>query len=733
MKTKLLSLIVILLLFGALIVGCSSATPEATEAPAAEPEQPTEQPAEEDAGMSLEGKKVCYLIPESGNAFLSGLTEGVQEKFAADGVEVLIYGAEGSATTQFNQIENCISQGVDGMIVMAALEPEGVEASILEAKQAGIKVMGVPVDKMGPYDAIMHTDQYEIGTTMADMACDWIDATFPDAADDSIEVAVIGTKGTEHIKKRSEGMETIDDCAKAKLVQFVDVPEATISEAVSATENIFTANPDVKVILVVGDSGAQGVAEAMAAYAPDNLDQYAVFSGDVSPDTQELIPACEAGAYRGAVAIGGSLDDLIQSTYEIMKGMIGDGDFPAETLDPLTTFRCVAAAGEPEEEAAKPPAPEFIEFGASIPLTGPYGSLGNQVLPGYELAVEAINAAGGVYVEEYGTQVPLRLTYYDDESDPTKAVSNLETIFSDLDVTAYLGGAASGMHAATSAIAEKNQVPYCGVAFALYSIHQQGYRYLFSPFPKTPQQAEDTFAILNALPEEERPTKVAIFSYSDDWGKEQGGLWQENAEANGYEVVVYEERPVAPDNDWSDAILKAKAAEAEVLLSLPIFPDGSGMFKTMAELGWTPKFSLVIRAPEGVNWGESMGTIGDYVTIFPGWHHAANFEGVAELNAAYEAEFGRPADLLTGSAYACVQLLADSIERAGTLDREAVRDAMAASDLMTVMGPVTFNEDGTGNVWNPLIQWQNGQLELVWPEDHASAEFLYPAPPFDER
>jgi len=416
---------------------------------------------------------------------------------------------------------------------------------------------------------------------------------------------------------------------------------------------------------------------------------------------------------------------------------------PAATAEPTEEPMAEEPMAEPTEEpmaepteeamAEMPPAPEFIELGASIPLTGPFGSLGGQVLPGYELAVKAINDAGGVYVKEYDAQIPLRLTYYDDESDPTKAVSNLETIYSDVDVTAYLGGATSGMHAATSAIAEKNQVPYCGVAFALYSIHQQGYKYLFSPFPKTPQQAKDTFEILNSLPEDVRPSKVAIFSYSDDWGKEQGGLWQQYADENGYEVVVYEERPVAPDNDWSDAILKAKAEGAEVLLSLPIFPDGSGMFKTMAELGWTPKFALVIRAPEGVNWGESMGTLGDYVTIFPGWHNGAKFPGVDELNAAYEAEFGRPADLLTGSAYTCVQVIANAIENAGTLDRVAVRDAMAATDMETVMGPVTFNEDGTGNVWNPLVQWQSGKLELVWPEEHATADFLYPAPPFEER
>ena len=377
--------------------------------------------------------------------------------------------------------------------------------------------------------------------------------------------------------------------------------------------------------------------------------------------------------------------------------------------------------------------PDFIEFGASIPLTGKFAELGNMVLAGYEIAIEDINAAGGVYVEEYDTSIPLRLTHYDDESDPTKAVQNLETIYSDLDLTAYLGGAASGMHAATSAIAEKNQVPYCGVAFALYQIHQQGYQYLFSPFPKTPQQADDVFEILTTLiPEEDQPTKVAIFTYNDDWGLESADYWEENADKYGFEIVVREEGAPAPQ-DWTDAIIKAQAAEAEVLLTLPIFPDGSGMFTTMAQLGWTPKFALVIRAPEGVNWGQAMGAIGDYVTIQPGWHHGAQFDGVDELNAAYEAEYGRPADLLTGSAYSCVQAFAAAIEDAGSLDPEAVRDAMAAVDVDTVMGNVTFNEDGTGNVWDPLIQWQDGQLELVWPLDHATADFLYPAPPFDQR
>jgi hypothetical protein len=52
---------------------------------------------------------------------------------------------------------------------------------------------------------------------------------------------------------------------------------------------------------------------------------------------------------------------------------------------------------------------------------------------------------------------------------------------------------------------------------------------------------------------------------------------------------------------------------------------------------------------------------------------------------------------------------------------------------MTVIGPVTFNADGTGNVLNPLVQWQAGKMQLVWPLDQKTADFIYPAPEFDKR
>lgn len=376
--------------------------------------------------------------------------------------------------------------------------------------------------------------------------------------------------------------------------------------------------------------------------------------------------------------------------------------------------------------------PEFIELGASIPLSGRYGGPAAQVDRGYRYAIEAINAEGGVYVAEYDRQIPLNLTILDDESDPNKAVENLESLYAENDVVVYLGGFGSDMHAAASAIGEVNAVPYIGVAFALWDVHQQGFEYLFSPFPKSPDLSKSIFEMLNSLPEDERPTKVGILQETTDWGIELAGFWTEDAEANGYEVVFHEEyAPIT--EDFTDVILQMEEAGVEILLTLPNPPDGLTLFGQMAELDFVPAVSLVIRAPDGPTWSQSLGSVGDYVLLMPGWHNAMAYEGVDALNETHMEEMERPADPIVGPAFATVQIVADAIERAGTLDRDAIRDAIAETELETVIGNVTFNEDGTGNVVTAILQYQNGRPELVWPAEFATADFVYPAPALDDR
>ena len=372
---------------------------------------------------------------------------------------------------------------------------------------------------------------------------------------------------------------------------------------------------------------------------------------------------------------------------------------------------------------------QSIKVGAVVPLTGRYGPGGAQVRAGYEIAVEHVNAAGGVTVG--GKKMPLELVLLDDESDATKTVARLETLGAQ-GVVAYLGGFGSDLHAAAASVAEKNKIPYLGVAFALHKVHQQGFRYLFSPFWKSPDIGQATQGLFSTIPAAERPKTAAIFQEKTDWGREMAAAWTEAGKAAGYQVVVQGE--YAPGaKDFSDLILKAKAANADAVFALPTPPDGMTMIKQMKELGYSPKLTLFIRAPDPPIWTKNLGKDGDFVLLAPGWHHGVKAPGVKELNEAHVKKIGRPADPIAGPAYACVQILAAALTRAGAPDREKVRDAIAATDTTTVVGPVKFRADGTGTVQSVFVQWINGKQELVWPKESATAPLAYPAPPFAKR
>jgi branched-chain amino acid transport system substrate-binding protein len=264
-------------------------------------------------------------------------------------------------------------------------------------------------------------------------------------------------------------------------------------------------------------------------------------------------------------------------------------------------------------------------------------------------------------------------------------------------------------------------------------VHQQGFRFLFSPFWKSPDIGREMHGLLDLIPAAERPKTVAIFQERTDWGREMAAAWTGAGKDLGYQVVVQGE--YAPGaKDFSDLILKAKSANADMVFGLPTPPDGMTMVKQMKELGYTPKLTFLIRAPDAPIWSKNLGKDGDYVVLAPGWHYAFKAPGVKELNEAHTKKFSRPADPITGPAYACVQILAAAITKAGSLDHEKIRDAIAATDIVSVIGPVKFRPDGTGIINAGFFsQWINGKQELVSPRDAATAALVYPAPPFAKR
>jgi branched-chain amino acid transport system substrate-binding protein len=421
---------------------------------------------------------------------------------------------------------------------------------------------------------------------------------------------------------------------------------------------------------------------------------------------------------------------IVLAVMAMVLTACGNGDEGGDTTQPPSE-ETTTTAEAPEEttttEGERMDVPDSIRIGAVVPLTGPFAGGGAQIERGYIYAVDAINEAGGVFVEEYGQAIPLELVVRDDASDPNQTTSIMDELAGS-DIVAYLGGFATPVHAAGSATAERNGIPYLGVATSTQAMHDQGYHYFFSPFPKSPDMAVTVFEMLNGLiAEGERPLNVGIFQESTDWGEELGPAFIREAENHGYEVV-YHETYAPGTTDFTDLILGARAAGVEALLSLPTPPDGFAMYQQMGELGWKPPFNLVIRAADVPTWND-LGPAGEGVVMSTPWHPALGYPGTDEVNARHLDEVGRPADPVVGSAYALIEILADAIERAGTLEHDAVRDAIAATDgLSTIIGPITFRDDGTAAVPNPHMQRIGGAIQLIWPADAATADLVYPAP-----
>jgi branched-chain amino acid transport system substrate-binding protein len=413
-------------------------------------------------------------------------------------------------------------------------------------------------------------------------------------------------------------------------------------------------------------------------------------------------------------------------------GLVVAGSLLAACQQPTQAPAPAAKPTEPPKPAAPAAAPTTapaqaaagsatFKIGAVIPITGRYASLAEQVKNGYELAFDDLNKT---------SKLPLELKVLDDESDATKTVQRVESLYSTDNVLAQLGGAGSDLHAAAAAVADKNRTPYMGVAFALLTPHQKGLRYLFSPFPKSPALTKALYDMMDTL--NPKPTRVAIFTEKTDWGAEMLGLWRQDGSARGYEIVAAEEYTPGAQ-DFSALILKGKAANADALMSMPTPPDGMAMLKQMKELDFGPKLLTVIRASDGLVWGTNLGKDGDLVLNTPGWSPDFKFPGVSALKDAHQARYNKSAEALTGAAYATVQILFDAVNRVGRADREALRDAIAAADMMTVAGPVKFNSDGTAQITTPVNQWVDGKQVLVWPADQQSQPIQYPAKPWKER
>jgi branched-chain amino acid transport system substrate-binding protein len=368
-------------------------------------------------------------------------------------------------------------------------------------------------------------------------------------------------------------------------------------------------------------------------------------------------------------------------------------------------------------------APKTIKVGALISLTGPDGAIGGPAKLGYDLAVEEINKGGGVMVKEFGKKIPLELVLLDMETNPEKSVARAEALNAQK-VPVAVGTTLIG---ASAEIFEKNKLPVVACIMTINAIMDRGFKYFFDIGTLNSDVAQVVFDTFAALPKGTMPVKWAFLKEQSDFSTELFVFAKQQAAKRGISVV-YEGDYAMMTPDLSALINGAKNAGAEVIFSFPTPPDAITMLKQTAQLGYKPKAVIALRASDDPSWGK-LGALGDYAIGSPDWHPALNFPGVKELNAAVKAKTGQPTNPSVGPAYASVKVAAAAIEKAGSLDRAAIRDALAATDMDSVVGRVKFgpNNARVGAI-RPVIQWQNGAMELVWPANQKTKSLVYPIP-----
>lgn len=366
-------------------------------------------------------------------------------------------------------------------------------------------------------------------------------------------------------------------------------------------------------------------------------------------------------------------------------------------------------------------AQEAVRIGAPLALTGGLAAEGGKQKLAYDLWLERINAAGGIQVGD--RKLPVELITYDYQTDGKRASQLAEKLITDDEVDFLTAPFGSGHTKITAGVAERYGVPIIAVASS-EPVHDQGFANLFGTLAPSSGLIDgmlDLFA--DSKPDLKR---IAILGRDDVFPKIMATLMAKGAEARGLEVVYDELYPVGA-MDHSAAITGMRAAEPDWIYVTGYTEDLVLVRKQMADLGLSAPIVTMITGPAYKEFTESLGPLAENVTSASWWHYSATYEGddvFGTTQAFYEAVVaaGDEPDYVHASSAAALIALAAAIEQAGTLDRDAVRQALSELDIATFYGPIKFREDGLNDNRNlPIIQIQDGTPVVLAPAGIASA------------
>jgi len=379
---------------------------------------------------------------------------------------------------------------------------------------------------------------------------------------------------------------------------------------------------------------------------------------------------------------------------------------------------------------------DTIEMGAAISLTGKYSTNGIHAKNGYDFAVKKIAENGGMKIGDKCYNFDI--TYYDDESKGDRGATLAERLINQDNIQYMLGPYSSGLTKAIAPVTEKYKIPMVEAEGASRSLFNKGYKYLFAVLSTSEQYLATTISLAAEVAKKNgkdpSDVKVAIAVENDPFSLDIRAGVLDDAKKYDMNVVIDEKLP-RDLADMSAILTKVKLLKPDVLIVSGHSKGAATAVRQIGEMRINVPMVAVTHC-EAADVVGKFGKTAEDVLCATQWAEtlkyedpifgsAANYE--TEFKAAYPEYKDKTVPYQTAQASAAVYVFKDAFERAGSLDKDEVRDALAATDLKTFYGDIRFSEAGN-NIAKPMVlrQIQDGQYNVVAPSQFASHPLRWP-------
>lgn len=371
-------------------------------------------------------------------------------------------------------------------------------------------------------------------------------------------------------------------------------------------------------------------------------------------------------------------------------------------------------------------AQDVIKIGAPVALTGALADEGLKQQLVYKMWVKKVNEAGGIQVGD--RKLPVEIVQYDYQSDGPRAGQLAERLITDDRVHVIMSPFGSGHTVITGTVGERYQVPTVACSASSESVFANNNRYLFG----TLSPNSNSTMVMTEFLKENYPDlrRVAVLGRDDVFPKSLAEATAAAVQAAGLELVYNELYPVGT-MDHSSALSGIGASNPDWIYVSGYSQDLILARQQMVDLGITAPIITMVTGPTYAEFTEALGPLANGISSSSWWHHSTAYEGVGVwgTTAEFYKDFmeetggGGDPDYVHASCAGALVMFEDVFKRAGSLDGEAIRSALAETDIMTFYGQIVFGENGMNQARElPIIQVQDQKIEVLFPESIKTAD-----------